>query len=238
MTCTALSALHCIFIQHNYTPFSLFLIILGSQRYLQPRGHCAWDQRPCGITAYYHRDQAVPDTIPPPVPPTIDHSALITRIAELESQLLQLQQVHQTREQENLRLRTRLVDMSQLYDDMDSASIRPRTDSEPLTESTFTRRSHAVFGSLFATNQPIHDEHAYSLTKVKDSFISVLEASTILFLVIVGQHNKLPKQKLNPTLITFPYCLINIFCPSNPRQEDCCGWNYVCEDSRNVYVLG
>jgi len=85
------------------------------------------------------------------------------------------------REQENLRLRTRLVDMSHLYDDVDLAPKRPRTDSEPLTESTFTRRSRAVFGSLFATSQPIHNELSYSLTKVKDSFISVSEAPALLF---------------------------------------------------------
>ena len=111
----------------------------------------------------------------------IDHSALVTRIAELETQLIHLQQAHQMREQENLRLRTRLVDMSHLYDDADLAPKRPRTDSDTLTESTFTRRARAVFGSLFATSQPIHNEQAYSLTKVKDSFIGVLEASTILF---------------------------------------------------------
>ena len=77
-------------------------------------------------------DQAVPVTIPPPVP-TIDQSAFVTRIAELESQLLQLQQAHQTREQENLRLRTRLVDMSQLYDDMDSAPKRGASDTHYLS---------------------------------------------------------------------------------------------------------
>lgn len=71
--------------------------------------------------------------------------------------------------------------MSHLYDDIDPAPKRPRTDSEPLTESTFTRRSRAVFGSLYATNQPIHHELSYTLTKVKDSFINVSDAPPILF---------------------------------------------------------
>ena len=124
-------------------------------------------------------DQAAPVTIPPLAPtvtaPTTD--GLAARMIEMEQRLNQLQHENMLKEQETLRLRCRLADYHQLFESSDTLPKRARTDSDPSAESSFTKRSRAVFGSLFVTSNGLQ----YSLAPVKESFISVCEAPTLLF---------------------------------------------------------
>jgi len=109
-------------------------------------------------------------------PPTIDTTAeLVHRLAMLEERLLSLQHENMLKEQESLRRCCRLADLTQIFDV--SEPQRARLDSDLSPESPFTRLSRAVFGTLLATRL----DSNYSLDTVKESFVSVCEAPSLIF---------------------------------------------------------